>query len=196
MILTFKTQINGKPTHFVEKIEASVFFSSFFTPKIHTIRKGYRFKPGDRLHMTTNGRYEKKEFFNEGIEALSKCISAPKIRIRYDDECKMIWIERKPEYFTYASSAEIETLAQNDGFDNVDDFWAFFKGGVFEGQIIHWTAFRYEKKYYLNELTCQKCNKSAAQDNHPCPYLSDYEDDSNTLCNCCDDCARDCARSV
>lgn len=189
MILTFKTQINGKPTHFVEKIEASVFFSSFFTPKMHTIRKGYRFKEGDKLHMTINGRYEKKEFFNEGVKALSKCISVQKIRIRSDDRMKMVWIERKPDYFTYASSTEIETLALNDGFDSLDDFWAFFKGEIFEGQIIHWTDYRYIR-------TCPKCNKNEAAKKHTCPYLSDMEDDHSTLCCCCDICAGECAKSV
>ncbi len=31
---------------------------------------------------------------------------------------------------------------------------------------------------------------------HPCPFLADVEEDSATLCTCCEDCQEDCADEV
>ena len=37
---------------------------------------------------------------------------------------------------------EIEQLAQNDGFDTIEDFFAYFNDD-FKGKIIHWTNLKY-----------------------------------------------------
>jgi len=36
----------------------------------------------------------------------------------------------------------LKTLARNDGFESVDDFFKWFNAD-FQGKIIHWTDFKY-----------------------------------------------------
>jgi hypothetical protein len=40
-----------------------------------------------------------------------------------------------------------------------------------------------------------KCGKPGKKP-HPCPYRADINDDSKTLCNCCDACRRECAEDI
>lgn len=44
--------------------------------------------------------------------------------------------------------------------------------------------------------TCQRCRKEPATEPHTCPFAEDIHDDSETLCNCCDDCAHECAMDI
>jgi hypothetical protein len=39
------------------------------------------------------------------------------------------------------------------------------------------------------------CGKAATED-HTCPYAEDINNDSESLCNCCDDCANECAMDI
>jgi hypothetical protein len=43
---------------------------------------------------------------------------------------------------------------------------------------------------------CDKCKANDALDPHTCPYAEEINDDSRTLCNCCDDCTSECADDV
>jgi len=56
----------------------------------------------------------------------------------------VIWIDNRifyDEALGYGHE-RILTLANNDGFDTVEDFFAYFNT-EFEGKIIHWTKLRY-----------------------------------------------------
>ena len=124
MILGFtKTWvINGKRvnTNFEEKIKSGT--------KIHTIRadKNNRWKAGNKIHFATGVRSSNYNCFNIGV-----CIGVQDIEIRsfgiYVDGIKL-------------QTAQVQLLAQNDGFDNIQDFWAWFIPlQPFTGKIIHWT---------------------------------------------------------
>lgn len=41
-----------------------------------------------------------------------------------------------------------------------------------------------------------KCGNNPATLPHSCPYKSDINDDSNTLCTCCDECKQNCADDI
>lgn len=148
MILGFKTHFPwGKPTYFKEKIllplrEIPEEFNGH-NPKIHTIRHGNRFKPGDVLHMATGVRTKKYDQFNKGIPGLEKVVSVQEIRIFSD--IKEVWVEVNvtDQNVFYAShrkitDVEIDELAANDGFDSTEDFWRWFTTDL-SGQLIHWT---------------------------------------------------------
>jgi hypothetical protein len=145
MVLSFKEYFpNGKPTLFVSKIiygalkdEPGIQMPT--PPKIHTIRAGERWKPGDKIHMATGVRTKNYYCFNTLYPELQTVVSVQKIDIQnqFDDRFG-VGVDGRA-----LKPVEIEELARNDGFDTVDDFWDWFKYQEFTGQIIHWT----DKKY-------------------------------------------------
>jgi len=166
MTLSFSTHIKGKPTHFVGKIWDSLYKSGFGdhqyskynlahmekfgsqmdelmppfherTAKIHTIRadKSNRWKPGNKIHFVINNRTPDRFQFAPIIKCES--IQSIKIKNMFDDRHSVEIGGIKLQ------DTEIETLALNDGFESVDDFWAYFFMEDFEGKIIHWTDYRY-----------------------------------------------------
>jgi len=125
MILNFKSQ-------FVPKI--------FDGSKIHTIRKGNRWKAEMGIHFTTGARTKNYKCFEVGF-----CTGVQKILIyRYADNRISIKIDGKP-------LQAFNLLSKNDGFKNVKDFIEWFLPAekctghlnIWEGQIIHWTNFKY-----------------------------------------------------
>lgn len=147
MILGFKTHINGKPTFFPEKIKACTVLSyrAQYEPKLHTIRKGKRWKKGMKMHMATGVRTNNYHQFNGGAVGLEYCLSVQFIQIDNNEiNGRRVFVEDDGDdtFPKTLSEAEIRTLALNDGFASVDDFWSFFQGR-FTGQIIHWTTMRY-----------------------------------------------------
>jgi hypothetical protein len=42
---------------------------------------------------------------------------------------------------------------------------------------------------------CEKCAENL-EDEHTCPFAEEINDDSETLCNCCDDCTHECGMSI
>ena len=142
MVLGFSTHFpNGQPTNFVSKILLGTLTALPISnpPKIHTIRAGERWKKGDRIHMATGVRTKKYNCFNNDFQTLHYVASVQEILIKnlFDDH-NGVWVDGRK-----LSSKELETLAQNDGFDNVNDFWDWFKWQDFTGQIIHCTNKRY-----------------------------------------------------
>lgn len=123
MILSFKDR-------FVDKILSGT--------KIHSIRADphRRWKPGCKIHMATGVRTKKYRCFME-----STCVSVQKITIRHNEKwsCRRIWIGDYPFFITTLTK---ETLAENDGFGSVDDFFKWFNSD-FDGYIIHWTDYEY-----------------------------------------------------
>lgn len=172
MILGFKQQFpwstkkNPAPTNFREKILAGVGMvnihskaptsvgvlednfsltgNSIYKPKIHTMREDphNRWRAGRSIQMVYRGpKYSILDHFNKGIPELEKCKSVQKVEIK--------WI--KPEIPTgaeviidgrFLSYDEIDTLAINDGFNSIEDFFRWFRNN-WSGYILHWTDFRY-----------------------------------------------------
>lgn len=162
MILPFSTQLNGKPTYFVEKIiiglvnnelcsldYASEVLNRPMTEirrlsqvaKLHTIRadKNDRWYEGVTIDFYINNRQPNMFRFAPRIT----CSSTQDIfmtnyegrfQITVDDDTQMYY-------------PDIEKLAINDGFDSYDDFREYFISQmvdeVFSGKIIHWTNLRY-----------------------------------------------------
>lgn len=139
MILGFKTKVNGKLTHFVQKILACVMaeWAEAYTPKKHTIRHGKRWKAGMKLHLATGVRTKDYFQFNENIKGLEVCKSVQDIKITHYGDAMFVTVDGK-----HMPAEKVEQLALNDGFENVNDFVKWFNSD-FEGQIIHWTDLRY-----------------------------------------------------
>lgn len=161
----------GEPTYFVEKIwerlqheiKSEVDFYWWFdavndagyyqpsseykwTHKLHTIRKGNRWKVGDKIHMVINNRTRDRFQFAPVMEAKS----VQEIEIDYYDiyrevrvNNKLIYREEQPfdEVEEYEYSDEFETvldrLVRNDGFESVEQFFTYFSTD-FKGQIVSW----------------------------------------------------------
>ncbi len=48
----------------------------------------------------------------------------------------------------------------------------------------------------FKEKKCERCEKNAATSPHSCPYQADVNEDSETLCTCCEDCEYECAMDI
>lgn len=169
MTLQFQPQINNQPTNFIDKIWQSLlrdniemnfveFNTKFkemlpvigetkvgsFPQKKHTIRtdKNNRWVKGSNIHFKTwSGRpYHSK---NINFAPIIKVVSTQKIEILYKDidgfklEVATVYVDG-----VWLPGDEVETLAINDGFANIADFFAYFNQS-FTGKIIHWTTLKY-----------------------------------------------------
>jgi hypothetical protein len=115
-----------------------------FIPKIHTITSDFknRWKQGNKIHPVFNNRSKNHFQFAPPFE----CKGIQSIEIFNLCEVKFVNINNVQLTLT-----EIERLSINDGFENANDFWDFFKTKVektkiissFKGKIIHFTDFRY-----------------------------------------------------
>lgn len=155
MILSFKTHIEKKPTHFVQKILACVMpeFRKDFHPKIHTIRKGDRWKAGMLIHMATGVRTKNYFRFNGDGIGLDVCKSVQEIEIKHSSEKnkeilidgELAYVVSTGKYITsqiFYPNYDFDEFVKNDGFESISDFFKFFNED-FEGQIIHWTDLKY-----------------------------------------------------
>jgi hypothetical protein len=163
MILSFSTQLNGRPTYFVEKIVCGLFdtinitkadwhlYSKDFesrtvhNPKLHTIRedKNERWKPGTKIDFFINCR--QKNMFR--FAPVLPVVSTQKVEIIWigfsDGYRPWVKIDNKNIYtIDRIDSDKMQQLAQNDGFDTIEDFFAYFNKD-FKGKIIHWTDLKY-----------------------------------------------------
>lgn len=165
MILPFKqyfpwhTEKNPAPTFFREKILAGVGYlttkeiaerlkidygvithpESIYTPKLHTIRAGNRWKAGDKIHMAYGSRTKNYQQFNKGIPELERVKSTESISVKYLKGLLLPSVAINGHILT---DSEIDTLAINDGFEGINDFFNWFNVD-FQGQIIHFTDLRY-----------------------------------------------------
>lgn len=158
MVLSFSTKIDGKPSFFVEKIIKKMIVereladillskSSYSIdddailkcyPKIHTIRtdKKDRWKVGNKIHFVINNRTKNRLQF------------APVIPVKFIQEIEITYWMGCGDYPAVTidgqslKNREVEILAQNDGFDSVEDFFKYFDSD-FTGKIIHWTDYSY-----------------------------------------------------
>lgn len=138
-----------------------------YHPKLHTIRedKHNRWKIGNSIQMVYRGKnYSIENHFNKGFEELQKCVSIQKIKIiwynfHFKDNPILTGkpsLTPKPmDFITHrepvveidskrfpSGCSQVKTLAQNDGFDSLEQFYKWFNKD-FEGKIIHWTDLRY-----------------------------------------------------
>lgn len=173
MTLSFTQTIKGKPNYFVHKIWRGIlnhkiidadFVASCYQPyfkkfgetcpmmdgldipeKIHTIRQDpkRRWIPGKIIHPVINNRTPNRFQFAPTIP----CKSTQRIDIIPGGWRPEVRIDGMPFYYW---DGEIEVnykglnqLAINDGFESVDDFCNYFKTGITDGNLIHWTDFKY-----------------------------------------------------
>jgi hypothetical protein len=166
MILPFSTQMNGKPTYFVEKIHKGIrerfsllvpikpnnySYQSYLDcyPKFHTMRedKKDRWKAGTKIDFFINCR--QKDMFR--FAPVLPVVSTQKVEIMwfntFGTNVARVFIDDKSFACVKFEKEMIVTgkmlqLAQNDGFDTIEDFFAYFNED-FKGKIIHWTDLRY-----------------------------------------------------
>lgn len=120
----FSVEGKRKQTNFEDKIKDGI--------KLHTIRidEHKRWKEGMKIHFSTGSRTPQYNCFKQGI-----CKGIQRIVIK-DRE---VWIDGKG-----MMPDKVEWLAINDGFDSIEDFWAWFdQYSPFRGRIIHWSDIRY-----------------------------------------------------
>ena len=159
MILAFSTKLNGKPTFFVEKIHSGLLQNDLLQgfdlkfehefdldklcscePKLHTIRedKNDRWKPGTKIDFFINCR--QKGMFR--FAPVLPVVSVQEIEISYD---KVFGKTLYPEILidkVKLHPMKLDDLALNDGFDTIEDFFAYFDKD-FTGKLIHWTNLKY-----------------------------------------------------
>jgi len=112
-------------------------------PKTHTIREDLkdRWIPEKIIHFEQwiGKPYNSKCYH---FAPLIPCVSVQKFEIRYlnsNSDYPHVWIDKKLfRYFINEDLKVLETLAQNDGFDSIEDFFRWFNKD-FTGKIIHWT---------------------------------------------------------
>ena len=129
-------------------------FDSERNMKIHSIRtdEKNRWKAGIMIDFFINARQKDMFRFAPRIPV----VSTQKIRIKYttsSSNTPLIYIEifgnsdfkcfdtYNPE-LKISSFKNIEKIALNDGFENLEDFFSYFNED-FEGKILHWTDLRY-----------------------------------------------------
>ena len=115
-----------KETNFEQKILDGI--------KLHTIRADVtnRWHPDMKIHFATGSRTNNYNCFKEG-----KCYATQNITI----QGRCIYIDGRSKPLT---DSKVEWLAINDGFDTVQDFWAWFdQYAPFTVKIIHWSEISY-----------------------------------------------------
>lgn len=117
--------------------------SGFHTPKFHTIREDIkcRWKAGMNIHFVINSRTKDRFQFAPVVT----CVSVQEIFIEHSKfSClsPMIYIHNGKNLFNPLTYQEMVSLAKNDGFNSLDDFFKYFNKD-FKGKLIHWTGLRY-----------------------------------------------------
>jgi hypothetical protein len=158
----------SKPTHFVPKIWMGIMqhklnaepMQSYFTdyvflqrelqkdykldvthPKLHTIREDAtnRWKTGNLIHFYIYSRSKNQLRF----APILKCVSTQKIEIIWTDSDNFrmaipcVYVNNR-----WIVGDQLDQLAINDGFNNLEEFFAYFNTD-FKGKIIHWTDLKY-----------------------------------------------------
>jgi hypothetical protein len=163
MILGFSTQLNGKPTYFVEKIHSGLLQNDLLQgfdlgdnhefdldklcsckPKLHTLRDDPKdcWHAGIMIDFFINVRTKKMFRF------------APVVPVVSTQKVTMIYLFGKIIYISIGNREllphEKEQFAINDGFDNWDDFFNYFyliikqtEDNFLKRKLIHWTDLKY-----------------------------------------------------
>jgi hypothetical protein len=117
-------------------------------PKIHTIRedKKERWQIGTKIDFFINVRQKNMFRFATRVSV----VSTQKFQIKYHINTFLVYIDEKLFFFgnrdftinEHENHTGMLELAQNDGFDTIEDFCAYFNED-FTGKLIHWTDKRY-----------------------------------------------------
>lgn len=114
-------------------------------PKLHTIRldEKSRWGAGCDIHFVINNRTPNRFQFAPVI----KCVSVQEIKITHyaGSEIKGAMIGPFTSVQIDGKILRYDVISQlaiNDGFDSVEDFFAYFNKD-FTGKIIHWTDLKY-----------------------------------------------------
>lgn len=168
MILPFSTQINGKPTLFIEKIWEGFFRNDFFDGKDTEFIKYFDLHK-EKFGKTWDELPEDKRLENPKIHTIRKDEKnrwkpgmmidffinnrskkafrfAPRVPVVLVQSIGIYHLEQSIEVCvdgTYLFPFEIDELAINDGFESVEEFFTYFNE-TYHGKIIHWTNFKYE----------------------------------------------------
>lgn len=117
-------------------------------PKLHTLRHDPhgRWKPGMKIHPVINNRSPQRFQFAPTMI----CTGIQYVHVEHNGQGRAVCVGNNPDYSdcapiyfedddndTVHGQNEMEVLALNDGFESVDQFFAFFKED-FRGKIIHW----------------------------------------------------------
>jgi len=154
MILSFSLThpTTNKATHFIEKIMANFYpkYREEYIPKIHSFRRGFRWKAGMKIHFATGMRTKKYRCYHEGV-----CISVQYAVIEINqDNCIFIRVHHdynaQIEEFRVLTPEQTMLFAANDGFNSLGEMisWFFPKGyksrrKAFAGDLVHFTDFKY-----------------------------------------------------
>lgn len=166
MILPFSTQLNGKPTYFVEKIWESILSKGILCnaiemaqigtkalhknyivgthkPKLHTIREDLkdRWKKGTMIDFFINCRQKDMFRFAPRIPV----VSIQEVIVFYKPDSVFFAQTYPADVFIDNRKLEIRELlgfVTNDGFETIEDFFAYFNKD-FTGKLIHWTDLKY-----------------------------------------------------
>lgn len=115
---------------------------NWHTGKLHTIRAGNRWKAGMLIHPVINNRTKNRFQFAPTM----MCSSVQEITIRHEIGFPHLWIGNSLLYYKTGGKIygadQMKALAINDGFNSVEDFFAYFNTD-FKGQIIHRTDLKY-----------------------------------------------------
>lgn len=124
-----------------------------FHPKLHTIRHDPhgRWKQGMKIHPVINNRTPQRFQFAPTMI----CTGIQYVHVEHSGQGRSVCVGNNPDYSdcapiyfedddndTVHGQNEMEVLALNDGFESVDQFFAFFKED-FRGKIIHWANLTY-----------------------------------------------------
>lgn len=167
MILPFSTQLNGKPTYFVEKIHSGLLQNDLMKgfdigydhnfdldklsscePKLHTIRqdKNDRWQVGTNIDFFINVR--QKTMFR--FAPVLPVVRVQNIEIKYvpfgdkkQDARPFVKVDGRLIYDVgQILWSQMKEFAKNDGFESVNIFFEYFDKD-FKGKLIHWTDLKY-----------------------------------------------------
>lgn len=121
--------------------------------KIHTIRKSIgRWKEGTKIHFQIwTGKPYKDPAFN--FAPLLLCTGTEHFTINYIDGKPSVYVD-----FLRLNEEEITELAINDGFNNKEEFFAYFNED-FEGELVHWT----NKRYFDGDKLANRIGEAIAE---------------------------------
>ena len=103
--------------------------------KIHTIRRGHRWKAGQLINFCLNAD---QATTGRTFHPNAMVSSTQHLRILNG---RHLFIDERP-----IVGVQLEQLAHHDGFSNAQTLLDWFQehyGPAFEGQLIHWTPARY-----------------------------------------------------
>jgi hypothetical protein len=118
--------------------------------KVTSIRedKTNRWKPGNKIHFIINNRTKNRFQFAPVLTVKS----TQKIEIKYNKYLELKGVSviidgnHKGYYcfegYDHDNIDLLKTLAQNDGFESIEQFFKWFNKD-FSGKIIHWTDLKY-----------------------------------------------------